>query len=163
MSKDITIRTDLRPGDLGRIITLHGEGYGREEGHFGLAFEAFVARTVADFVIDNGAKGRVWLAERGDRLVGCTAMVDRGGKGQLRWVLVSPEARGAGLGKTLVDEALAYAAAQGWSDVTLETTTGLPASMDIYLRLGFEVTGEEEAKLWNPHAQTLIRMRKTLS
>lgn len=162
MTGDITIRTELKPGDLGRIITLHGEGYGREEGHFGLAFEAYVARTVADFIIDNGAKGRVWLAERDGRLVGCTAMVDRGGKGQLRWVLVSPEARGTGLGKKLVNAAIDYAADEGWSEITLETTTGLPASMDIYLRLGFDVVSEEETELWNPHAQKLIHMRKPL-
>ncbi len=163
MTKDISIRTDLRYGDLGRIITLHGEGYAQEEQFSGLAFEAYVARTVADVVIDNAARGRIWLAEQGADLVGCTAMVDRGGKGQLRWVIVSPKARGTGLGKKLVHEAIAYAQDQGWSEVMLETTTGLPASMDIYRRLGFEEVSREEAELWNPHAQTLIIMRKALA
>lgn len=163
MTGDVTIRTELQPGDLGRIVTLHGEGYAREAGHFGIAFEAFVARTIAEYVIDNAARGRIWLAEREGALVGCTAMVDRGGRGQLRWVIVSPEARGLGVGKTLVSQAMAYAAEQGWSEVYLETTSGLPASMEIYLRLGFEIAGEEHVELWNPHAQKLIRMRKALS
>lgn len=163
MTSDISIRTELRHGDLGRIITLHGEGYAQAEGFSRLTFEAYVARTLADFVIDNKAKGRIWLAERNGDLVGCSAMVDRGGKGQLRWVIVSPKARGTGLGKTLVDAAMTYAKEQDWSEVYLETTTGLPASMDIYQRLGFEVESEEEAELWNPHAQTLIIMRKPLS
>lgn len=162
MNEKTAIRSELRPGDLGRIVTLHGEGYAGEDGHFGLAFEAFVARTLADFVIDNKAKGRVFLAERGGALVGSAAMVDRGDRGQLRWVIVSPSARGEGLGKRLVNEALAYAAAQGWREVYLETTSGLSASMDIYLRLGFEISGEEHLELWDPHAQKLIHMRKTL-
>jgi N-acetylglutamate synthase-like GNAT family acetyltransferase len=162
MSDNVTIRSELRPGDLGRIVTLHGEGYASEEGHFGLTFEAYVARTLADFVIDNEAQGRVWLAERGTALVGCAAMVARDDRGQLRWVIVSPSARSEGLGKRLVDEAMAYAAAQGWREVFLETTSGLPASMNIYVRLGFEIVGEEHLELWNPHVQKLIRMRKAL-
>ncbi len=163
MSENTVIRSDLRPGDLGRIVTLHGEGYAGEEGGFGLAFEAFVARTLADFVIDNKAQGRIWLAERGAALLGCAAMVDRGDRGQLRWVIVAPSARGEGLGKRLVEKAMIYAAAKNWSEVFLETTSGLSASMDIYLRLGFEVVGEERLTLWHPHAQTLIRMRKALA
>lgn len=163
MSGGVTIRTELRPGDLGRIVTLHGEGYAGEQGRFGLAFEAYVARTIAEYVIDNGARGRIWLAERNGALAGCTAMADRGGKGQLRWVIVSPDARGLGIGKTLVANAMDYAAQQGWSEVYLETTSGLPASMDIYLRLGFEIAGEERLELWDPHVQHVIHMRKTLS
>lgn len=163
MNSDVTLRTSLKPGDIGRIVSLHGEGYAQEEGGFGLAFEAFVARTLADFVIDNGARGRVFLAERDGALVGCAAMVDRDGRGQLRWVIVSPAARGTGLGKRLVEAAMAYAAEQGWREVYLETTEGLPASMDIYKKLGFETVSVEETELWNPHAQKLIHMRKTLS
>ena len=163
MTGAITFRTDLKPGDLGRIVTLHGEGYAGEQGHFGLAFEAYVARTIAEYVIDNAARGRIWLAECNGALVGCTAMADRGGKGQLRWVIVSPQARGLGVGKTLVANAMDYAAQQGWSEVYLETTSGLTASMDIYLRLGFEIVGEDHLELWDPHAQHVIRMRKALS
>ncbi|MEE2691620.1 MAG: GNAT family N-acetyltransferase [Pseudomonadota bacterium] len=149
MSSDIVIRTDLRSGDLGRLIALHGTAYEGEGGHFGLVFEAFVARTVAEFVIDNKAKGRIFLAERGDALVACAAMVAReGGRGQLRWVLASPAARGLGLGKKLVGAAIDYARNEGWREVFLETTDGLDASMDIYRKLGFEVTGREVHALW---------------
>ena len=101
-SPNILIRHDLRPGDLGRIIALHGECYDALPG-FGIAFEAFVARTLAEYILDAGGNGRLWLAEKDGRLVGCTAIVLRdGGLGQLRWVLVDPSARGAGLGRDLV-------------------------------------------------------------
>lgn len=163
MERDITIRTGLRPGDIGRIIALHGEAYIDEKTHFGLNFEAFVARTVAEFVLENKASGQVWLAERGGRLVGCTAIVDRGDRGQLRWILLSPEARGAGLGRNLIDRAMAYANEQShWREVFLETTEGLDASMSIYSKLGFEIVSQTQEKLWNEEPETLIIMAKKL-
>ncbi len=155
MSRDaaIAIRSDLRPGDLGRIIQLHGTAYERERGHFGLPFEAHVARTVAEFVLDNEARGRVLLAERGADLVACAAIVERRGAGneihgQLRWVLADPSVRGLGLGKRLVRMAIDHARASGWSEVFLETTDGLDASMGIYKALGFEIASRERHALW---------------
>lgn len=157
------IRTTLRPGDLGRLIQLHGEGYERETSHFGLTFEAHVARTVAEFILDNGANGRVWLAENGADLVGSAAMVDRGDRGQLRWVIVAPQARGTGLGKKLIHAAMNYAADQpAWREVFLETTDGLAVSMEIYHKLGFEITAEKLEDLWEEKKQKVIVMAKKL-
>jgi len=128
VSDDITIRHDLRVGDLGRIIALHGEVYDAMPG-YGLAFEAYVARTIAEYYLDAGGAGRIWLAERDGKLIGCAAMVLRdGGLGQLRWVLVDPSARGIGLGKDLVNCTLDYAREIGCSRIFLETTDGLPES-----------------------------------
>lgn len=147
---DVTIRYDLRPGDLGRLIALHGVAYEEEKGRFGLTFEAFVARTIAEYMIDNGGAGRIFLAERNGELIACSAMVARkGNRGQLRWVLAAPSARGLGLGKKLVSLAIDYARAEGWSSVFLETTGGLDASMDIYLKLGFAETDRRNEKLWS--------------
>lgn len=162
MSDDIAIRDVLRVGDLGRIVTLHGECYDALPG-FGLSFEAYVARTIAEYVLDAGASsGRLWLAERGDRLVGCTAMILRGGGcGQLRWVLVDPAARGRGLGRELVRTALDYARAAGCSSVYLETTDGLPESQGLYEALGFTVTSDRPEELWDG-VRPLIRMELAL-
>lgn len=148
----ITIRSDLRPGDLGRIIALHGTAYEGEKNHFGLTFEAFVARTIAEFILDNEAKGRIFMAERGGDLVACAAMVERavegGTHGQLRWILAHPAARGLGLGAKLVGMAMEHARASGYSEVFLETTAGLDASMAIYRKLGFVETSRETERLW---------------
>ena len=46
---DIKIRHELRCGDLGRIIALHGVVY-EPLGGFGLSFEAYVAKTIAEYV-----------------------------------------------------------------------------------------------------------------
>ena len=152
MSENITIRTDLRPGDLGRMITLHGVVYQNEVDEYGLPFEAFVGKTIAEFVLENDTRGRVWLAERGETLVGCAAMVERRRDdvidGQLRWVLTSPAERGTGLGKKLVHSAVDYARDQNWRRVFLDTTVGLEASMSIYQKLGFQEVSRETHRLW---------------
>ena len=148
MTTDIRIRSDLRAGDLGRIIELHGMGYDALPG-FGLPFEAYVARTIAEYILDNQARGRLWLAAQGDRLIGCTAIALRDNNvGQLRWVLVDESARGVGLGKQLVNAALEYCREAGCRSVYLETTDGLPESQALYEKLGFSVTSDETEELW---------------
>ena len=161
MPADITIRHDLRVGDLGRIIALHGVVYDALPG-YGLAFEAYVARTIAEYVLDAGGTGRIWLAERDDTLVGCAAMILRDEEqGQLRWVLVDQSARGMGLGKDLVNRALDYARDHGCARVFLETTDGLPESQSLYDALGFEVISDVSEELWDG-VRPLIHMEMQL-
>jgi N-acetylglutamate synthase-like GNAT family acetyltransferase len=157
MQNDISIRHDLQVGDLGRVVALHGTVYDTLPG-YGLKFEAYVARTVAEYFLDAGGIGRIWMAERNGHLVGCAAMVLReGGLGQLRWVLVDTSARGIGLGKDLVNRALDYARSNACSSVFLETTDGLPESQRLYEKLGFAVTSNEREELWDGE-RPLIRM-----
>lgn len=161
MSDEIQIRSDLRAGDLGRVIELHGTCYDDLPG-FGLSFEAYVARTIAEYVLDNQARGRLWLAEQGGRLIGCTAIALRdNGVGQLRWVLVDQSARGMGLGKQLVDAALEYCREAGCESVFLETTDGLPESQALYEKLGFNVISNETEELWDG-PRPLLRMQLVL-
>ena len=162
----VTIRTELRPGDLGRLIAFHGTAFMDDELHFGVRFEAFVARLMAEFVL-GGAQGRIFIAERGETLVGCTAMVAHqdGGeppRGQLRWVLADPSVRGTGLGERLVRNAIDYARDEGWREVILETTEGLDASMGLYRKLGFTETGRTVEPMWRGDV-TVIRMTLALS
>lgn len=161
MSDAPAIRHDLRCGDLGDLIALHGRAYEAVEG-FGLKFEAFVARTVAEFVLDNRSDGRVWLAHRGPALVGCTAIALRQrDRAQLRWVLVDPDERGTGLGRRLVEAALAFSREAGAREIYLETTDGLEASGTLYRSLGFETVSESVTGLWDGE-RPLIEMRLSL-
>ena len=149
MTEQLTTRNELRAGDLGRIIELHGKVYDLLDG-YGLHFEAFVGRTIAEFILDNRARGRIWLAERGDRLIGCTAIALRDdNRGQLRWVVVDPSERGQGIGKQLVHSALEYCREKGCQSVFLETTDGLPESQTLYEKLGFNVTSDSLEELWD--------------
>lgn len=162
MEDDISIRTELRCGDIGRIVALHGESYEPLDG-FGMRFEAFVARTIAEFILDNDAHGQVWLVERGERLLGCAAVVLRENQvGQIRWVVLAPSLRGRGIGKDLVEKTLAYCRDQGCRKVVLETTDGLPESQTLYEVFGFRVSSNTVAKLWDRPRQ-LIHMQLDLA
>ena len=154
------IRTDLRAGDLGRLIAIHGEVYDSLEG-YGLRFEAYVAKTVAEYFIDNGNQGRLWLAERDDVLLGCIAIAHRPhNRAQLRWLVVHPDARGLGLGRTLVDRALGYCEERGFDAIFLETTDGLDASMHIYEKRGFAVVSNTIELLWEDERPLIVMEKK---
>ena len=155
MPHDISIRHELRCGDLGRIVSLHGEAY-EPLGGYGLRFEAYVAQTIAEYVLDNDCQGRIWLAERGDQLIGCTAVALRDGNAaQLRWVVVDPTSRGTGLGKALVGRALNYCRSEGRDSVYLYTTDGLPESRSLYEKIGFTIVSNETEELWDGPRQLL--------
>jgi len=165
--RGLRIRHDLRPGDLGRVIALHGEVYRQWPG-FGLEFEAFVARTIAEYGLENGFNGRIWLLERErpdgpDELVGCCAIALRSESlAQLRWVLLDAGLHGGGLGRRLVETALDYCRESGIDRVFLETTDGLEASSALYRRLGFRETANEVVPMWcGP--RRLIRMEMALN
>ena len=161
MPVPVAIRHDLRPGDLGRIVSLHGEVY-EPLGGYGLRFEAYVARTISEYVLDNDARGCIWMAEQGGKLIGCTAIALRDDDtAQLRWVVVDPVARGEGLGGTLVDKALEFCRSRGCTSIYLFTTDGLPESQALYEKLGFKVTSNEIEELWDGE-RPLIRMRLDL-
>jgi GNAT superfamily N-acetyltransferase len=109
----VTIRTHLRPGDLGYIVYLHGILYAREYG-FDHTFEAYVAGPLAEFACHATDHERIWIAQQDGRIVGCIAIVAAANEApaaeattacdvaQLRWFLVDPSVRGAGLGKRLL-------------------------------------------------------------
>ncbi len=162
MAAAITIRHELKSGDLGRIVSLHGEAYAPLPG-FGQRFEAYVARTIAEYVLDNDARGRIWLAEQDGKLIGCTAIVLRDDEtAQLRWVVVDPAARGMGIGKDLVTRAVEFAKDRKCRSIYLFTTDGLPESQALYEKLGFQTTLNEINELWDGE-RALIRMQLELT
>ena len=113
-------------------------------------------------MLDNDARGRVWLAEQEGRLIGCTAIALRDGDAaQLRWVLVDTAARGVGLGRRLVEAALEFSRESGRRSVFLESTDGLPESQALYDDLGFETVSSKVEELWDG-VRPLIRMRMRL-
>jgi GNAT superfamily N-acetyltransferase len=146
----VTVRTDLRPGDMGRVIALHGVLYAEEYG-FDYGFEAYVAETVAEFGhLARPGLDRLWVAERDGLMIGSIAIVGReDGAAQLRWFLVAPDARRSGLGRRLVHEALEFCRGAGYRSVFLWTVTGLDAAARLYLAAGFRKTETKPpAMLW---------------
>ena len=146
----ISIRHERRPGDLGRVISLHAELYAREYG-FGIGFESYAVETVAEYLqLDRPDQDRVWIAEMDGRMVGCIGILGReNGEAQLRWFLVDPATRGQGLGRRLVQEALDFCRAAGYRSVYLWTVNGLEAAAKLYRDAGFQKTETKpEAILW---------------
>jgi ribosomal protein S18 acetylase RimI-like enzyme len=144
----IALRADLRPGDLGSVVRLHGTVYARECG-FDATFEAYVAAPLAEFVLAASPRQRLWLAERGEEFVGCVSVVAAGPQeAQLRWFLVEPSARGAGLGKALLTDALAFARAAGYRSVLLWTVRSLAAAAHLYRSAGFLIAEERPTRRW---------------
>jgi GNAT superfamily N-acetyltransferase len=133
-----------RPGDIGWVISLHGELYHREYG-WNAEFESLVAGIGAAFLKNFDPAGeRAWIVERNGERVGC-AMVVRSSRtiAKLRLVLLDPRARGLGLGRRLVREAIDFASRSGYRKLTLWTNDCLHAARAIYVAEGFRLVKEE--------------------
>ncbi|MFI5402399.1 MAG: GNAT family N-acetyltransferase [Planctomycetota bacterium] len=145
---DTVLRTDLRPGDLGEIVRLHGVLYAREHG-FDPTFEAYVAEPLARFAIAASPRERLWIAERDRVIVGCVAIVAASPEvAQLRWFLVDPVARGSGLGTRLLDEAVAFSRGCGYRSIVLWTVRALAAAAHLYRAKGFSKVEEKPGRQW---------------
>lgn len=147
--EDITIRHGLQPGDIGDMIRLHGMLYAQEY-QYDLAFETYVAQTLHEFMQTyDPAKDRVWLASCYGELIGIIAIISKGkGVGQLRWFLLRPEFRGMGLGKKLMDEALAFCRLQNFRSVYLLTTHQQDKAGGMYKKAGFVKTSSTPQRIW---------------
>lgn len=144
----IHLRTEIRPGDLGEIVRLHGVLYAAEHG-FDATFEAYVAEPLAEFVRCGGEGGRLWIAETVGRIVGCVAIVHATAhEAQLRWFLVTPDARGTGLGTRLLSVAVSFARESGYGSLHLWTVVRLTAAASLYRRAGFELAESRTRRQW---------------
>lgn len=147
-NEEVTLRTELRPGDIGRVVYMHGVIYEREYG-FDHTFEAYVAGPLSEFARSHSSKERIWLAERDGRIIGCIAIVASSPEmAQLRWYLVDPDARGKGLGRRLLQEAVDFCRACGYRTVTLWTVSALTAAAHLYRSAGFSKVEEKPGRQW---------------
>lgn len=145
---DITVRDELRPGDIGAVSALHGWAY-REEYGYSFAFEADVAASLAHFLHHyDPAHSRLWCAEHHGQLAGCIGLTDEKTHAQLRWFVLDPLYRGLGLGKKLLQTALEHARQNGFQEARLETTCDLSRAIYMYEKAGFQKIGEAPRSAW---------------
>lgn len=141
--KDITIRTELKSGDLGYTIYLHGILY-KEEVNYGIKFEKYVAEGLCEFYNQfDSDRDNVWIAEKEDKIVGLLFLMHRkNNTAQLRYFLILPEYRGTGLGKHLMQLFMHSLKEKKYTSAFLWTTDELPTATALYNRHGFELTKE---------------------
>ncbi len=128
------------PGDIGWVIQRHGALYAQEYG-FDHRFEALVAQVGGAYLAQHDpARERCWIAERDGVRVGSVFLVRKSDEvGRLRLLLVEPSARGLGIGRQLVNEAVTFARRTGYRQVTLWTNDVLVAARGIYRAGGFRL------------------------
>jgi N-acetylglutamate synthase-like GNAT family acetyltransferase len=142
---NISIRTELRPGDLGYVIHLHGDLY-KKEYDYGIQFEAYVAKGLCEFWDQyDPERNRVWICEHDGKIVGFLLLMDRGEAAQLRYFLIRPEYRGIGLGSKLMRLYMEFMQKCGYRESYLWTTHELSTAAYLYKRVGFQLTEQKES------------------
>jgi DNA-binding MarR family transcriptional regulator/ribosomal protein S18 acetylase RimI-like enzyme len=135
---------DPRPGDMGWVVMQHGEVYAREDG-LNWEFESLVAEIAAGFIRNfKPAREKGWIAEIDGERAGAVFVVQKAPTvAQLRLLILTPGARGQGLGGRLVDECIAFARNRKYRKLVLWTNAHLLAARAIYQSRGFVVTASE--------------------
>ncbi|MBX9467159.1 MAG: helix-turn-helix domain-containing GNAT family N-acetyltransferase [Rhizobium sp.] len=167
-----SVQSGWRPGLLGRCIEMHARHYS-ETSDFGRQFEAIVAGGLAEFATRlERPCNAIWAGLIDDRIVGTIAIDGEDLNGtttsasgarlaHLRLFIVDPSARGSGLGKALLQEALHFVDTQDFSETHLWTFRGLDTARRLYEASGFRLVEERPGSQWGAHVleQRFVRER----
>jgi putative acetyltransferase len=110
-------------------------------------------------ILDKG--GAILVAEQGGTVVGCCALVPHGDDGtlELAKMAVSRNCRGHGVGRLLMEHAIARARRAGATRLFLESNTKLSPAIRLYESTGFRRVSFAEP---SPYARSNIAMELDL-
>ncbi len=151
MGKSGHIRyTGFVPGAVGWITACHAAYY-HENWGLDRSFEIQVATELADFAgrFDSSKDG-LWLAWSEDRFAGSVAVDGEGPEqgARLRWFIVEPSCQGHGIGRALLQKAVAFARNAGHDPFFLWTFEGLERARSLYEEAGFRLSEAHEVTQW---------------
>jgi len=153
--EDISIRHEIKPGDIGYLTYMHGWIYW-QDCRYGLAFEGYVCKTFYEFCLGyNPEADRLWMAEYQGKIIGSIAILGRGNKAQLRWFLLHPDYRGIGVGSRLLTISLDYCREKGFDLVCLSSAADCVKAIGMYQKAGFVKIGERENHDWAANVMEL--------
>jgi GNAT superfamily N-acetyltransferase len=147
---DVRIRAAGGAGDVNTVVRLHGEVY-ESEYELDRSFAADVALRLAELRRDGwpGPREGLWIAEAEGGPVGSITLNDQGGGlGRLGHLVLTPETRGSGTGRRLVETVLEAARVAGYERVELATFSDLSAARSLYQSVGFEKVSGERTTRW---------------
>jgi GNAT superfamily N-acetyltransferase len=95
-------------------------------------------RTMDELAQFHPPAGRLFLSEYDSRLAGCACLRRIGdGIGEIKRMYVRPDHRGHGIGRSLLEEALAAARQNRFSTVRLDSTRFMKEAQALYRSAGF--------------------------
>ena len=111
-------------------------------------------------ILDPG--GRILFAVRGGRAVGCCALLAMGpGEFEVAKMAVTEAAQGLGIGRRLLEAAVAAARAAGAARLFLETNSKLAPAIRLYESVGFRHLPAERREA-SPYARSNVQMEMVL-
>jgi GNAT superfamily N-acetyltransferase len=156
LAAGISISHTFEPGDLGRLIEIHGTQNFHDYG-FSTVHEAYCAQIACDFILNpNPGRSKVWLAKKDGVVVGSVFIYELPEEvAQLRLLFADRSVRGSGLGRWLTEDSVRYCHEAGFKKVLLWTVDGLERAIAIYRSLGFEQTEEKTQLVWGRKSREL--------
>jgi len=154
MSPTSTARFEFQgyvPGTIGIVTEAHAVYYHQHWG-FDASFETQVARELSEFVskfqVDRDG---LWVADTHGRFAGSIAIDGKRADSEgarLRWFIVVPADQGSGIGRALLQEAVAFCRRKGYLSIFLWTFVGLTHARRLYQKIGFRLVQEHAVRQW---------------
>jgi len=145
MTMEAQVKRVGRGEELERLLPVVAQFYA----HFGFAWDAGKKRELLEGFLQRPEAGQLWLAEVNGVVVGYAvvpfyfALEFDGPVALLDEFYVVAEARGQGVGATLLREVLAGLRSEGIMRIRLEVDERHPEAAGLYERLGFTKDGRE--------------------
>jgi len=136
---DVTLRRFVA-GDLNWLVARHQDLYTRDEG-FDTSYGPLIAGILRTYCNSHDPqRERGWIAAQGSRRLGSVFCIKESNDiARLRLFLLTPEARGQGLGKRLLRDCMGFARQAGYHEMVLWTHQDDRSSGSLYKAFGWNL------------------------